>query len=170
MQKLTVRHLCNTPNEEAWSVELCKNPELVKKAILRELFNVNDIGAAEYSRLNLPRHPGNALSEKKLTSLSQKYHSIPAEKMHWYPAPPEPKESENSHNSSSEEEITLAEVRAKVQAKSKRARSKARAKAQGKLLDIRVPKRPKGSKKQEVLNVPVGQKSLLSFVKFTPKA
>ena len=39
------------------------------------------------SNVQLPKHPGKDLKEKKLISLAKKYGSIPADKISYYPAP-----------------------------------------------------------------------------------
>jgi len=62
--KMVARHLCSTPDEDAWGFEMCKNPDLVKKAICQELFGVDSIDLAEFEKIRLPRHPGNALDKK----------------------------------------------------------------------------------------------------------
>ena len=81
----TVRHLCTTSDEEAWSFQMCTNPEQVKKALLHDLFAVSDPDLAVYANIRLPKDPGLELKLKKVVSLSNKYHSIPADKMWFYP-------------------------------------------------------------------------------------
>ena len=81
--KATIRHLCSTPDEDAWCVQLCKNPETLFTVVPRELFGVEDMATASLEQLRLPRHLGVTLAEKKLESLAAKCHSIPADKI-WY--------------------------------------------------------------------------------------
>ena len=63
-----------------------ENPEKTKTAILT--FGSPDRKQALFENIKLPQHPGNVLDNKKLTSLSEKYFSMPPEKPTYYPAVP----------------------------------------------------------------------------------
>ena len=63
------------------------DPALTKKAILKELFGSEKTEDMKMSNVQLPKHPGKDLKEKKLISLAKKYGSIPADKISYYPAP-----------------------------------------------------------------------------------
>ena len=64
---MVARHLCSTPNEEAWRFQMCKNPELVRKVMCQERFEMDSTELAEFDNLRLPRHPGNILKKKGQT-------------------------------------------------------------------------------------------------------
>eukprot|EP00475_Leptophrys_vorax_P037853 TRINITY_DN6582_c0_g1_i4.p1 TRINITY_DN6582_c0_g1~~TRINITY_DN6582_c0_g1_i4.p1 ORF type:complete len:170 (+),score=42.37 TRINITY_DN6582_c0_g1_i4:373-882(+) len=81
---VTMRHLCSTSDDQAVYHQLCANPVIVKKAIVRDLFDKELKDATVYD-LKLPRHPGNELPAKKLESLGNKYFSIPPEAKDYYP-------------------------------------------------------------------------------------
>ena len=46
---------------------MCKNPELVRKVMCQELFEMDSTELAEFDNLRLPRHPGNILKKKGQT-------------------------------------------------------------------------------------------------------
>lgn len=86
---MTVKHLTSTPDSEAWTVPLCKNPEAIKRAILKDLFGNVSFEAATIKDVKLSRPSGNTLTAKKLKSLAKKYFSIPPEIRSYYPDLPE---------------------------------------------------------------------------------
>ena len=122
------------------------------------------MATATLEQLRLPRHPGVTITDKKLQSLAAKYHSIPPDKIWYYPEPSNNEQQEPSGDFSSEDvdERTIGEIRAVLRAKAQKKRKK----AQGKLLQIKGAKKPKSTKKQRVLTLEPGQRSLLSFIQF----
>jgi len=51
---------------------MCRNPEQTKKSLLLDLFGVEEVAAAAYDKIRLPRTPLIELKEKKLESLASK--------------------------------------------------------------------------------------------------
>lgn len=90
---LTMRHLSTTPDTEARSVKMLKgDPLLVRNAILFELFghkNVSELSVRSLDTIKLARHPGCDLTDKKIASLSEKYFSIPAAYLPYFPTVPD---------------------------------------------------------------------------------
>jgi hypothetical protein len=88
---VTVRHLVSTPDEDCTTISLVRgNKDAVRKAILKELFGVTqvtELSERSLDTMQLPRHPGNVLSGKKVLSLSTKYFSIPENYRPYYPTP-----------------------------------------------------------------------------------
>ena len=54
-----------------------QNPDQTKKSLLLDLFGVEEVAAAAYDKIRLPRTPLIELKEKKLESLASKYFSYP---------------------------------------------------------------------------------------------
>ncbi|KAJ1401942.1 hypothetical protein B484DRAFT_314865, partial [Ochromonadaceae sp. CCMP2298] len=89
--EVTYRHLSSTPDEEAVRVNLLKaSPEVVRRALLQEIFGVNDVSELTLASLDnmmkLQRHPGRELTKKKVASLGLKYFSIPPNDRKYYPS------------------------------------------------------------------------------------
>ena len=55
----TVRELADTPDSEAWSVNLCPNLEECRKGVLEDLFGTELISEMIFNNLKLLRHSGN---------------------------------------------------------------------------------------------------------------
>ena len=51
---------------------MCTNTEQTKKTLLLDLFGVEEVAAAAYNKIPLPRTPLIELKEKKLESLASK--------------------------------------------------------------------------------------------------
>ena len=107
----TVRALADTPDAEAWQFIMCDKPEITRKAILRDLFGSTHPQNFKFSNIQLPRHPGIDLTEKKILSIAEKYCMIPPEHLDYYPAlpsttanPPELADSE------SDEDLTIQQL------------------------------------------------------------
>mmetsp|Transcript_11603 Transcript_11603/g.25837 ORF Transcript_11603/g.25837 Transcript_11603/m.25837 type:complete len:367 (-) Transcript_11603:86-1186(-) len=85
----TYRFLTTTPDTEAIRFNLVKGDvDVVRRCILRELFGVSEVSSLSSSSLQfmkLPRHPGVAMTKKKVESISQKYFSIPEKYLPYYP-------------------------------------------------------------------------------------
>jgi hypothetical protein len=89
--EVTYRHLSSTPDEEAVRVNLLKaSPEVVRRALLQEIFGLNDVSELTLASLDnmmkLQRHPGRELTKKKVASLGLKYFSIPPNDRKYYPS------------------------------------------------------------------------------------
>ena len=88
---MTIRRLTTTPAEEAFSFNMLRGkatPTAVRRAILSELFNhtnIDQLCANSLDGINLQRHPGCVLTDKKIASLSAKYSSIPTTYLNYYP-------------------------------------------------------------------------------------
>ena len=167
--KATIRQLCSTPDEDARCVQLCRNPEILKTVVLRELIGVEDMATACLEHLRLPRrHLGVTLAEKKLESLAAKYHSIPADKIWYYPEPPsQTVDQEDKSTGSSAEELeveerTVGEIRAELKEKAQKEKERQHRET----LQIKEAKKSKSTKKQPILQLEPGQRSLLSFIQF----
>ena len=80
-----MRHLATTPDKDATTIHLAKSDDELRARILFDLFGKTNLSNLRFNDLTLPTHPGNALSEKKLSSLSEKYFSIPAKYLIYYP-------------------------------------------------------------------------------------
>ena len=71
-----MRHLATTPDNDTTTVHLAKSDDQLRARILFYLFGKNDLTNLHFNDLTLPTHPGKALNETKLISLSKKYFSI----------------------------------------------------------------------------------------------
>ena len=60
------------------------SPE-VKNRIMLELFGTVDTSQIKMIDISLPKHAGNTLTKKKLSSLAKKYFSIPDQFLKFYP-------------------------------------------------------------------------------------
>ena len=89
----TVRHLADTPDSEAWSVNLCANFDECRKGVLIELFGTTYIAAMVFDNLKLPRHQGTIWQKRKFLPFQKKYFSIPSGKLFYYPAAPDTPET-----------------------------------------------------------------------------
>ena len=50
----TVRRVCSTPDDEAWTVKMCRNPDQTKHSLLLDLFGVEEVAVASYDKIRLP--------------------------------------------------------------------------------------------------------------------
>ena len=109
---VTVRYLADTPDADAWSFEMCAKPESTKKAILKDLFGVDDVKHCTFDKIRLERHAGNTLKPKKVQSLAKKYFTIPTEYIDYYPILPDDPENNAQpvEYGSEDEEITVAQI------------------------------------------------------------
>lgn len=152
--KVVIRHLCSTPDEEAFEFTMCSNPELVRKAILKDLFGGKDLKQVSVEDIRLARHQGNKVLPKKLKSLSKKYFSIPSEFLSYYP-------DVAACDSESDEEENDAEVEESVKSKNKKqSKKKKKNEESTQLTGLKGPGRPKKAK-----IVDASQPSILKFFK-----
>ena len=64
---VTVRHLTDTPDSEAFTVGLVKgDPSIIRNALLTELFGCTAPEHMKLANVKLPRYPGNHLKPQKL--------------------------------------------------------------------------------------------------------
>ena len=80
-----MRKFAKTPDEEAVSYQLVKNPQACHQAIMVELLGVDDMKDAAIIRVRLPKGTGKKLQRKKLLSLAKKYPMIPSKFLRYYP-------------------------------------------------------------------------------------
>ena len=81
----TFRKLATTQDEDAVTVRICDQTPLLKERLLRDFFGRADRKTLRMMDLTLPRNPGRTLANTKLKSLSEKYFSIPAQYLKYYP-------------------------------------------------------------------------------------
>lgn len=153
---VSARRLANTPDEDAWTVSLCNNPEQTKKAMLKELFGSHKKDHILLSNILLPKHPGITLKPRKLRSLANKYDTIPPNKLAYYPAV-EILEGDDSSVESDEDNLTAAQI--VEQAQRKIAKKSAKKPKSANVL----PKNPVGRPKLS-RPVPPGSMSILKFL------
>jgi hypothetical protein len=151
---VTYRHLCNTPDSEAFHFTLCNtsNLAIIKNAIAMELFGTVDRSQWSMKTLSLPKHPGVPLKNTKLASLAKKYFSIPPDKLDYYPKVPSDIES------MIEEDINVHEEIPVQTRQGKKARKEKNSSTSIDPVGARKPGRPK-----QVLPVPKGCQSILNF-------
>ena len=100
-----MKKLTTTPDEEAIVFNMVKgDPDLVRKAILQDLFGSDKLEDMQLDNVQLARHSGNVLKPKKLKSLSQKYFSIPDQYLGYYPNVPE---GDIENNDEKEPEVNM---------------------------------------------------------------
>ena len=157
----TVRRVC-PPDTDAWTVRMCNNPLQTKKSLLLDLFGVEEVAAASFDRIRLPRTPLIELKEKKLESLASKYFSIPTDKLWYYSdiASHTTNTADQEEKTKSPDDITVQQLLDKLKEKNRQKKKK----SQGKLFKAKAVGRPKGTKNVRVLAVPSGQKRILCFV------
>ena len=83
---VSARNLATTPDDEAWSFQLCPTPQVTKKAISKQLFGTPHLRDAKLENVQLERHPGIPLKAKTAASLAKKYFSIPEEDLWYFPS------------------------------------------------------------------------------------
>jgi hypothetical protein len=160
-----VRELADTPDDECWSFNMCRNIEECRKGVLTDIFGTDKLNEISLDAIRLARHPGNDLTDKKILSISKKYFTIPADKLSYYPALPETSaEAAEALRREEEETETVSEVL------NKKKRHKGALSANKKPHKIlsKKPKigRPKNSTKMVAdPNAP----SILQFMKFAPR-
>ena len=82
---VTYRHLANTPDSGAISLQLIDLKPGVKEQLLVELFGKTDVQNLRMIDVTLPKNPGKVLSKAKVKSLAEKYFSIPECYRQYYP-------------------------------------------------------------------------------------
>lgn len=88
------------------------------------------------------------------------------DKLWYYPELRQPtEESKQSEDEKSDSELTVATIQMKMKEKVKQKRTK----TEGKLTQLRPAKKPKSTKKQTVMQVDPGQRSLLTFIDFSKR-
>ena len=105
------------PDAEAWTVTMFNNLQQTKKSILLDLFGVEEIAAASYDKIRLPRTPPIQLQDKKLESLASKYFSIPTEKLWYYSDPPSLKTNTVEEKTDTSDELTVQQLRDAIKEK-----------------------------------------------------
>ena len=68
----TIRQLADTPDSEAWSVNLCANLDECRKGVLIERFGTTYIAAMVFDNLKLPRHQETICQKTKLHPFKKK--------------------------------------------------------------------------------------------------
>ncbi|ETK94676.1 hypothetical protein L915_02315 [Phytophthora nicotianae] len=84
---VSMKHLVTTPDEDVQRHSLigCGDAGTIRRAFLRDLFGRCDLDSATARDVTLPRQPLLSLPTRKLTSLSLKYFSIPAQYLDYFP-------------------------------------------------------------------------------------
>ena len=90
---------------------MCRNPEQTKKSLLLDLFGVEEVAAAAYDKIRLPRTPLIELKENKLESLASKYFSIPSDKLWYYQDPPSLTTSTVNYKTETPQDFTIQQIR-----------------------------------------------------------
>ena len=90
---------------------MCRNTEQTKKSLLLDLFGVEEVAAAAYDKIRLPRTSLIELKENKLESLASKYFSIPSHKLWYYPDPPSLNKSTVHDKTETPEDLTIQQIR-----------------------------------------------------------
>ena len=158
---VTARKLATTPDEEAWTWNMCPNPTVTKNAILKELFGRANIDDAKLDNIKLSRHSGIPMKPKTVKSLSQKYFSIPEEDLWYYPNL-ETLSEIAAADDTDDEDLTAAEIGRRKQAQTIAKRAKRKAGDCVKSLQSAI--KPKPGRPKNAFPILPGQKSILKCV------
>ena len=121
---------------------MCNNPQQTKKSLLVDLFGVQEVAAASFDRIWLPRTPLIELKEKKLESLASKYFSIPTDKLWYYSDTSALCTANQEAKTENADDITVQQLFDALKQKNRQKKKR----SQGKLLEAKAVGRPKRDK------------------------